>query len=505
MPTKIEEQNKIGEPRTSPHDPVLPALLGFIHIYWLRLTSISALLLVPCFWHREIEAADLGSHLYNAWLVQLIHSREVHGLWIERRWNNVLFDYLLSGFGALFGLHAAERIAVSLCVLIFFWGMFALVGSASRRAPWYLVPGMAAFAYGWTFEMGFFNYYLALGLAFFAVAVFWGGRGWERALALVIAPFVVLAHPLGLFWLIAACAYLWFASRISPRYHFLVFLAAAAALLCVHQYLWSHYVVQKQEDPAYWFNGADQLVVFGHRYRIVERAFLVLVLLAVGADALQRLRRGRFGAEYFISLQLYALICLAVVLLPDGVHVSGHVGAIALLTSRLTSVSAALLFCILGALRPSRWHLAALVAIACTFFVFVYQDTASINRMEENVVQLVHTLPPSQRVMGTILQRDDSRVPIQHILDRACIGYCFSYGNYEPGTAMFRVRAMPGNPYVLSNYDLAVEMEDGDYEVQPEDLPVYQVYQCSESGERLCIHPLEAGEDNDDLGLHPAE
>jgi len=25
-------------------------------------------LLVPCFWHQRIEAGDLASHVYNAWL-----------------------------------------------------------------------------------------------------------------------------------------------------------------------------------------------------------------------------------------------------------------------------------------------------------------------------------------------------------------------------------------------------------------------------------------------------
>ena len=121
------------------------------------------------------------------------------------------------------------------------------------------------------------------------------------------------------------------------------------------------------------------------------------------------------------------------------------------------------------------------------------------------MVQLVSTLPPNQRVMATILAPPGSRVLIQHIVDRACIGRCFSYGNYEPSTGLFRVRASPGNRYVLSDYDLAVDTENGEYTVQPEDLPAYQVYQCDLSGTELCIRPLEAGEDNDRLGIHPDE
>ena len=55
----------------------------------------------------------------------------------------------------------------------------------------------------------------------------------------------------------------------------------------------------------------------------------------------------------------------------------------------------------------------------------------------------------------------------------------------------------------MSSYDPVPEMEDGTYEVQPEDLPAYQIYQCSPSGTDLCIRPLEAGEENDRLGVHP--
>jgi hypothetical protein len=46
-------------------------------------------------------------------------------------------------------------------------------------------------------------------------------------------------------------------------------------------------------------------------------------------------------------------------------------------------------------------------------------------------------------------------------------------------------------------------MEEGTYEVQPEDLPAYQLYQCSSSGKDLCIRPLEAGEENNRLGIEP--
>jgi hypothetical protein len=187
-------------------------------------------------------------------------------------------------------------------------------------------------------------------------------------------------------------------------------------------------------------------------------------------------------------------------LFPDYVRFPGRV-SIALISERLTTLSAAGAICVLGAMRPRKWHLAAGFAVGAIFFAFIYRDTVIVNRMEEQAESLVRSdVPRGQRVMGTIHNPEGWRVLEQHILDRACIGYCFSYGNYEPSTAVFRVRALPGNPYVLPDYELAIDMEDGDYIVQPEDLPLHQVYQCDPSGFVLCIRPLKAGEENDRLG-----
>jgi hypothetical protein len=448
----------------------------------------------------------MGSHLYNAWLVQLIERGQVHGLWIAHRWNNVLFDYLLSGLAKLFSLNAVEKIAVSLVVLTFFWGVFALVCAASRRAPWFVLPCIALATYGYVFHMGFFNYYISLGLAFWGIAIFWRGRGRQRLIALALAPLILLAHPLGLVLLFGCCVYIAIAESVRSRYQVLLVFAAAVLLFFTHQYLWHHYIVEAAPPPLDMFTGADQLLLFSARYRIPDFAIVVFAILSIGVDLYRRSDERGYFRYYAIPLCLYLIVEIAVPFLPRGVRFPDNPGTpIALLTERLTLVSAVFGCCLLGAMRPSKCHLAGSMAIAAVFFTFVYQDTGTINRMESQIEKLVSALPPGQRVMGTILPPGDSRIPIQHILDRACIGRCFSYGNYEPGSRMFRVRAVPGNPYVLSSYTLAVAMEDGDYSVQPEDLPVYQVYQCSMSGKDLCITSLEDGQDNDEMGVHPPE
>lgn len=481
----------------------VPHAAAYVCAHKWKFIVLSAAILIPCFWHRHIEAGDLASHTYNVWLVQLIKRGEAPGLWLARQWTNVLFDFVLSGSIRLLGYSAGEKLAVSIAVLIFFWGAFSLVCAASRRAAWQLFPLLAMIAYGWTFEMGFFNYSISLGLAFFALAIFWRGCGWQRWLPLALLPWVIAAHPLGALWLAGAAIYIEFAERLPWRAHAGIFLAAAAGIVFFHFYLPGHFDVSTQEDyPLYFFNGADQFVLFGREYHFIEAAMIAFFLICFAAAIPSRKGSPINWTRWMIPIQLYVLVELGVFLLPDGIRVKNNPAALALFTERITTISVVLICCALAALPARKWQLAGWTAIACVFFAFVYQDTGQINRMEAQVEKLVRTLPRNQRVMATIMRPTGSRVLIQHILDRACIGHCFSYGNYEPASALFRVRARPGNPYVLTDFDLVGSMEEGSYVVQPQDLPVYQIYQCSEDWTKLCIMPLEAGQENDSEGVH---
>src|SRR6202789_1262163 len=182
-------------------DSALSSAGRFFGRHWPRVFGISAVVLLPCFWHRHIEAGDLGSHLYNAWLAQLIEKGQAPGLYLATQFSNVLFDISLSPLANVFGFWIAEKVAVSACVLIFFWGVFALISAVTDEPQWILMPCIATLAYGYAFNMGFMNYYLSLGLASFSIAVLWRGRGFERFLGLLILPFILLAHPIGFLWL----------------------------------------------------------------------------------------------------------------------------------------------------------------------------------------------------------------------------------------------------------------------------------------------------------------
>jgi hypothetical protein len=103
-------------------------------------------------------------------------------------------------------------------------------------------------------------------------------------------------------------------------------------------------------------------------------------------------------------------------------------------------------------------------------------------------------LPPGSSRLGFV----------NHIVDRACIGKCYAYANYEPSAQQFRIRVRPGSPIVSASADDVNDMEDGFYVVRAADLPIHQIYQCDvDDLSKLCIRDLSAGEANGRLGYRP--
>jgi len=111
---------------------------------------------------------------------------------------------------------------------------------------------------------------------------------------------------------------------------------------------------------------------------------------------------------------------------------------------------------------------------------------------------VVAQLPPGQRV---VLSVNDPRLQVNaftHMIDRACIGHCWSYANYEPSSGAFRVRVAGNTTMVSPSEQDSSLMESGKYVVKPEDLPLAQI-RTDPSG-RLSVHAARAG---DKLGLTP--
>jgi hypothetical protein len=255
------------------------------------------------------------------------------------------------------------------------------------------------------------------------------------------------------------------------------------------------------------YNGADQINLNGTRSLVLSVVAFLFGLACFIADAIRRFRARESWSDMRLPLELHWFVVFTIYVLPDVLRVplySGWVGALAL---RLTTVAAVLGLCVLALLQPRKWHAIGFTAIAMVFFTFLYQDTAKLNRMEAQIESLIQrNVPQGERVTATIWAPPDSRLPyLVHMVDRACVGKCFSFQNYEPPSRQFRVRvAEDGSPLNTDDSDASQQMASGEYVVQPDDLPMAQIYQCDEEDlTRLCVGQLAAGEVNGRVGYHP--
>ncbi len=493
-----------SENRTDPPAPFAPHVaLEFVREKFIAVFLVSALLLVPCFWHRYIEAGDLGSHVYNAWLAQLAEKGQAPGIAVVRQWNNVLFDVSLDHAARIFGWRTAERLVVSVSILIFFWGVFSLVAAVAKRPPWLLLPCLAILTYGYSFNMGFFNYYLSLGLASFSLAILWRGGAGNWLLAAVLAPLILLAHPIGFLWFVATAAYvsLW---RLIPEYWRLILpVLVVAGYFSLKAFLLhdDRFETSWRQDPFYWMNGSDQMMLFGGRYLVLARVALAWGLICFLPAFAAAVRAGKESVRPFrLPIELYLVALTAAAFLPENVHGDMFAGWIGLLVSRLTTITAIFGLCVLALLPIGKWHTVGFGAIAIVFFAWTYHDTGIISRVEANAEALVSELPQGTRIVPVVSAPDDWRVQfISHSVERACVGRCFSFSNYEPSSGQFRVRALSGSRLVTDSADKSEDMASGDYIVQQEDLPLVSIYQCEDADWTvLCADPLQAGNRTED-------
>ena len=385
-----------------------------------------------------------------------------------------------------FGVGAAQRIAVAVAVLIFVWGAFALVSAISSGRPWRSLPLIAALAYGWVFHMGFFNFYISLGLCFGALAICWRGSFRQSLLALPLLAIAYVAHGLPVAWALGLLAYL-FAAHWLPRRWLLILTFATAILLSA---------IIRARMPARWLQmqvlsatGLDAVWVFDRKYLLIMAGLLMLWGLPIAAFIRES------GPRKFlrsIPFHICALTSFAILVFPNSVLIPGYNHSLAYIGNRM---SLALAVCLSGlaACGPNRAiHRYLTVAVGLVFFGFLYHDERALNTFEDGVEQLVATLPAGQRVISG-MEAPALRVnALAHIVDRACIGRCYSYANYEPSTAQFRVRVVGQSPLVIGSFKDSWAMQTGAYTVKPEDLPLY-VITFDASGEPQLIS-LAVGE-----------
>jgi len=494
----------------------------------MRRVLISAAVLVPCYWQPRIQAGDLGSHIYNAWLAQLIESGRTTGLRIAPQTTNVLFDLLLAGWLRLWGSDWAQRVAVSLAVLIFVWGAFAFLSAVAGGRPRHMLPCIAMLAYGWVFHMGFFNFYLSLGLCFWALAMawesMWGGRlrprrapwpaidgsvslvfpradgpGGTRAdqgvcptrrmpLAAAMLLLAYTAHALPVLWAVGLMAYVWAARRLSPAARVRLLLAVLGALAAMHLLVRARMFSVWSISQLSLVTGADQAWVFDAKY-----GFLSVAMLLIWAVLALEMAR-RLGWREMLSdtgFQLCALSAGAVALLPGAVLIPGYQHALVYIAERMSLPAGVCICAVLSLAKPRGLKRYGPVAVALVYFGFLFHDERALNRFEDRMSSALAELPAGQRVVSPIVDPGLRVNALAHTVDRACLGRCYSFANYEPSTAQFRIRAVSENPFVVKNYGDSWDLQNGRHVVREDELPMFKI--AMDPSGQMSLESLKVG------------
>jgi len=447
---------------------------------------VSCVVVVPCFWQPIVTPADLQSHLYNAWLANLVESGRlpVNELQLATQHTNVLIDWLLGWLLRHGSVTFAERAVCTGLILNFFWSSFCFLTVAHGRAPWWLCPWLAIFCYGLVFQYGFLNFFAGSGLVLWALAFCWRGLWWRLIVAFPLVALAGLAHPLPVIWFVCVAAYTRLARLQNSRRQTMLFAgcllavaALATCLMCGYSHQWS---LLRQAPLVF---GADQAFLYGSRYLLVSVSIM-------GLFAVLMLRAWRAGRpELFgVTAQVFGLTAIAIVLIPTAAGRAGLIG------QRLSIYSGLLLLAALG--RPTRTglHASAGLASATLFFAFLYQDIGAAARLEQKIHELTLSLPLRPRIVSQLPHAIGSRVPLRHLLSRACLGVCFDYQNYEPSTGQFRLRAPNGSTIAAADVNVVHGIEAGLYARRDSDPELDLIYQCGAGVTNVCVRRMAVGE-----------
>jgi hypothetical protein len=454
-----------------------------------RYAIVSLLIGIPCVWQRHIQAGDLSSHLYNAWLVSEVSAGHLPGLYIASQFTNVLFDHLLSLLLKTGSVVFAERVAVLAATQVFFWGCFTLASAAAGRPAWTAAPYLALLTFGAVFRMGFFNFYVSVGLCAWAISVVWQNHSRLRLLAIPLLTLAFVAHVIPCLWALAVIAYLVAARRLQPsRRPWLLgigLLGIAGVALFLATKIASRWAPGLRIDSML---GTDQLLTFGMKYQLLAAALFCLWIFVL-------VRRFEMQPATLsdIAVQLWVLSAAACLLLPDAISLPLYRAGLTYISIRL-SLLTAIFFCVAIARVPmNSLQKAASAAILAIFFWFSYVDERALNSIEAQMARAIAGLPPAAHVVATVR---DSRLYVPalvHLVDRPCIGRCFDFGDYEPATTQFRLRALPGNPYVLTDPADVVALEYSEYVWRRHDIELYRLLPCPASND-ICVTTVHPGE-----------
>jgi hypothetical protein len=188
----------------------------------------------------------------------------------------------------------------------------------------------------------------------------------------------------------------------------------------------------------------------------------------------------------------FCLISAAVVsILPSTILLPGFHHALVYIAERMSLGVGICVCALLAAARPRAFERYAMALVAMVFFGFLYRDEKILNVLEDRIDRVISRIPAGQRIVSGIDDPDLHVFAVAHMIDRACVGRCYSYANYEPSTAAFRLRTVADNPYVTANYAGSWRLQTGSYGVQDRDLTLLPL--VLDQGGRMSVRNLKAG------------
>jgi len=198
-----------------------------------------------------------------------------------------------------------------------------------------------------------------------------------------------------------------------------------------------------------------------------------------------------FTSEPFV--QIWILHLAAFILLPSAIQLPQYQHVLTYIPQRI-SLLLVVSFCMMvanAAYGRGITRLSSLVAVA--FFTFLYMDSTAFNQAEDQITSIVQQAPAGARVVVAISDQGARLNAMAHVGDRACIGHCFSYTNYEPGTGQFRIRSRGG--IEAPSMQTVLDIERGQHIATAAEAPLYAI--CpgeAEEGRSLVLRKLGQGD-----------
>ncbi len=447
-------------------------------------------LLLPVFWTPRVQAVDMASHTYGAWLTSSVRAGAHAGVSLERVHTNLLVDVMLQGLLLFTGPVWAERIAMSMALLAFVLGAWFWLRAVERNAqPWTVAPLLLVAAHGTVTQTGLVNFLLAMGLGAGAGACLIHGRRWWIA-AIPLAAAAWIAHAMGTLIILAMTAY----SRVHRslgRTERVVLLLLAAGAIAISGMLLEFLLETVRVHPPLGFLGLYGLVP----YRALYMVPALLYLGIAGWSAFGSLRTDAGGG---VGLHFFLLCAVAYQVYPSGFHVPSHGAWVTFLSQRIElGVFLAVIVMAATAARP-RAIFAVGLLVAASYFSLLRSDHHLLAQHDALLKKAVLEAPSGARLVFPHRGEGYFVDPLRTALDRACLGHCYNFFHYRPSTGHFRMVAVGPNPFFVWRYEEIAALNQGVFVFTDAYPPLLAVrfrdgaYRLEEvtHGERLSREPL---------------